>query len=74
MLPVSRHRRESPEVLDLRRAMRARGVSLRRERGLDDWSLFWAPACAGNRIAGGTLAEVKTVWAAVQSLLDTRKL
>lgn len=72
-LPTSRHRRESPEVLELRRKMRARGVALRRERG-GDWALFWTPARASTRIAGGTLAEMKDTWAAVQALLDTRKL
>lgn len=72
-LPTSRHRRESPEVLDLRRAMRARGVALRRERG-GGWSLYWSPASAANRIAGGSLDEMKATWAAVQALLDTRKL
>lgn len=54
--------------------MRKRGVALRRERGLDDWSLYWAPACAGNLIAGGTLDDMKVTWAAVQALLNTRKL
>lgn len=57
----SQRRRESPEVLDSRREMRARGVVLRRERGADFWKLYLAPPRPWNFRAQGSLADV-TMW------------
>lgn len=59
MRQLAQRRRESPEVLDLRREMRARGVVLRRERGDDQWRLYLAPVRAWNLRAEGTLAQVE---------------
>jgi len=59
-------RREGPEVLALRRAMRARGGTLRRERGYDYWSAYLVPARAGNLLARGSMNEIVAAWSAWQ--------
>ncbi|MHC1710589.1 MAG: hypothetical protein AB9872_00305 [Solidesulfovibrio sp.] len=64
-LPTQR-RREGPDVLALRRAMREHGVVLRRERGFDDWSMLLVPACAGNLLTRGSMAEITAAWSAWQ--------
>lgn len=55
----TQHRRETPELLALRREMRGHGVVLRRERGADHWRLYLAPPRAWNLRAEGTLATVE---------------
>lgn len=62
-LPTQR-RRETSEVVELRREMRDRGLVLQRRRGLDDWRLCFAPARAGTMLAQGSMNEIVAAWSA----------